>query len=109
MHLVDFPQSFTRGATFVTSSLLSCTPNPFCRGTYSKRKEFAPTGSKFFPFRVDPFSEGMQKQFDRVASHEDVSILLFTIELRCIAFNPVDLELISILLNCFSLVMLVVQ
>ena len=25
---------------------------------YSKRKEFAPYGSKFFPFRVDPFSEG---------------------------------------------------
>ena len=24
----------------------------------SKRKEFAPNGSKFFPFRVDPFSEG---------------------------------------------------
>ena len=25
---------------------------------FSKRKEFAPRGSKFFPFRVDPFSEG---------------------------------------------------
>ena len=25
---------------------------------YSKWKEFAPSGSKFFPFRVDPFSEG---------------------------------------------------
>ena len=24
---------------------------------YSKRKEFAPIGSKFFPFRVDSFSE----------------------------------------------------
>ena len=24
---------------------------------YSKRKDFAPLGSKFFPFRVDPFSE----------------------------------------------------
>ena len=24
----------------------------------SERKEFAPMGSKFFPFRVDPFSEG---------------------------------------------------
>ena len=24
---------------------------------YSKRKEFAPHGSKFFPFRVDPFLE----------------------------------------------------
>ena len=25
---------------------------------YSKRKEFAPLGSKFFPFREGPFSEG---------------------------------------------------
>ena len=28
------------------------------KGVHSKRKEFAPRGSKFFPFRVDPFSEG---------------------------------------------------
>ena len=28
------------------------------KGVYSKRKEFAPFGSKFFPFRVDPFLEG---------------------------------------------------
>ena len=27
------------------------------KGVYSKRKEFAPFGSKFFPLRVDPFSE----------------------------------------------------
>ena len=26
---------------------------------YSKRKEFAPLGSKFFPFRVDPFEKGV--------------------------------------------------
>ena len=26
---------------------------------YSKRKEFVPLGSKFFSFRVDPFSEGI--------------------------------------------------
>ena len=30
---------------------------PIKKGAYPKRKEFAPTGSKFFPFRVDPFSE----------------------------------------------------
>ena len=35
------------------SKLLS----PFWKGIFSKRKEFAPNGSKFFPFRVDPFSE----------------------------------------------------
>ena len=27
------------------------------KGVYSKRKEFAPMGSKFFPFEVDPFVE----------------------------------------------------
>ena len=26
------------------------------------RKEFAPSGSKFFPYRVDPFSEGIGLQ-----------------------------------------------
>ena len=31
---------------------------PFWNWFYSKRKEFAPVGSKFFPFRVDPFSKG---------------------------------------------------
>ena len=29
------------------------------KGVYSIRKEFAPKGSKFFPYRVDPFSEGV--------------------------------------------------
>ena len=28
------------------------------KGIFTKRKEFAPRGSKFFPFRADPFSEG---------------------------------------------------
>ena len=28
------------------------------KGIYSKRKEFPPPGSKFFPFKADPFSEG---------------------------------------------------
>ena len=35
---------------------------PFWKGTYSKRKEFAPIGSKFFPFRVDPFQIGTDVQ-----------------------------------------------
>ena len=48
----------------------------------SKRKEFAPSGSKFFPFRADPFSEGAKKKKkkkkknDRVMSLERVSIFL---------------------------------
>ena len=31
---------------------------PFWKRVFSKRKEFAPSGSKLFPFRADPFSEG---------------------------------------------------
>ena len=30
----------------------------FLKGIYTKRKEFAPHGSKFFHFRVDPFYWG---------------------------------------------------
>ena len=29
---------------------------------------FPPKGSKFFPFRVDPFSEGKECDFDRIAA-----------------------------------------
>ena len=36
---------------------------------YSKKKEVAPFGSKFFPFRVDTFSEGLKNYFDRIGSH----------------------------------------
>ena len=32
------------------------------KGVHSKRKEFAPLGSKFFPFRVDHFSERSSEQ-----------------------------------------------
>ena len=38
--------------------------NPFWKRVYSKRKEFAPQGSKFFPFRVDAISEERQKSFE---------------------------------------------
>ena len=33
-------------------------PSSFWKEVYFKRKEFALRGSKFLPFRVDPFSEG---------------------------------------------------
>ena len=39
-------------------------------------KEFAPLGSKFFPFSVDPFSEGVINNFDIIASFESASIPL---------------------------------
>ena len=38
------------------------------KGVYSKRKEFAPIGSKYFPFREDPFLDGSQNSLDRTAS-----------------------------------------
>ena len=59
-HLIDFLPFFTRETTFVTSWLFSCTTSPFWKWVYSKRKEFAPIGSKFFPFRVDLYSEGVK-------------------------------------------------
>ena len=36
---------------------------PFWKGVYSKRKEFAPLVSKFFPFSADFFSEGRWSKF----------------------------------------------
>ena len=44
--------------TLVTSCLLYCLSIPYWKAVYSIRKEFAPFGSKLFPYRVDPFSEG---------------------------------------------------
>ena len=37
---------------------------------YSKRKEFAPNGSKFFPFRVDPISKGVWCTEKQTGSHK---------------------------------------
>ena len=54
---------------FYDSLLLSCTPSPFLKGVYSKRKQIAP-----FSFRVYPFSEG-SKTILSVASPEGVSTL----------------------------------
>ena len=79
-HWLDTPgilsPFFTRETIFVTSCLLSWTGIPSQKEVYSKRKEFAPRGSKFFPFRVDPFEDGDRIHFDRTASPESVSILL---------------------------------
>ena len=40
------------GAAIVNTVFVS-----LLKGVNTKRKEFAPCGSKFFPFRADPFSE----------------------------------------------------
>ena len=34
---------------------------PFWKRVYSKTKQHLPFGRKFFPFRVDSFSEGVQE------------------------------------------------
>ena len=48
-----------------------CTLSPYLNRVNSERKEFAPTRSKFFSFRVGPFFRR-----DAVAAPERVSICL---------------------------------
>ena len=48
--------------------------SPSEKGSTLKGKKFASKGSKFFPFRVDSFSEGRQNNGDRVSSPESVLI-----------------------------------
>ena len=43
---------------------------PSANGVYSKRKEFAPKGSKFFPFRIDTFSERKTNQHNCLLSNQ---------------------------------------
>ena len=57
IHLVDNCH-FYKGDNFGDFLLGYFTQySPSEKGIYSKRKEFA-LGSKFFPLRIDPFSEG---------------------------------------------------
>ena len=51
---------FHKGNNFCDFLLVFLHTNPILKMVYSKRKEFAPHVSKFFPFRVDPFSEEKQ-------------------------------------------------
>ena len=46
------------GYTFMGDNSVKMVLPPFRKGVYSKRKESAPFGSKFFLFRVDHFSDG---------------------------------------------------
>ena len=55
---------FTRDTTLVISILYSCKPSPLWKWSALKGKNLLPRGSKFFPFRVDPFSERKQTPFD---------------------------------------------
>ena len=73
-----------------------CTTIPFWKGIYSKSKEFAPIGSKFFPFRKDPFSKGRLNTDDRIAlaptrtPHSTLSITFIrdTYSLTLVLLNP---------------------
>ena len=42
INLVDFTPFLLRETTFKVSCLLYCTPSPFGKGVFYKRKEFAP-------------------------------------------------------------------
>ena len=53
-----FRHFFYKGDKLCTKLLL--------KGVSSKRKEFALKGRKFFPFRVDSFTNGSQNNFDKV-------------------------------------------
>ena len=66
--MVDFPPSFTREITFVTSCLLSCTQNPFLKKDLLKIKDLLPLEGFllllfFFYFRADPISDRRQNNF----------------------------------------------
>ena len=49
---------FYKGSTFETSCLASLHIEPLLKRCFDKRKDFANKGNHFFPFKVDPFSEG---------------------------------------------------
>ena len=78
LHIIINPKRdwITRNTTFVTYCLLSCTPNPSKKGSTLKGKHLLPSGSKCFPFRVDPFLGGIKKHFDSVTALESVTIPL---------------------------------
>ena len=85
IHVIDFPPFLHSGLFFrrgvskkakrdITKNLsqlrnflfaFQCI-SVFLKEVYSKRKEFAPNGSKFFPFKVDPFSEGRQNSLRKL-------------------------------------------
>ena len=54
----------------LTGEKVSQIPFAFWKKIYSKRKEFAPIGSKFFPFRVDLFQKGVWCAVKQTGSHK---------------------------------------
>ena len=57
-YLLDFP-GFSQGRGQLYDFLFSFLyTTPFSKWVNYKRQAFSPSGSKFFPFRIDPFSKG---------------------------------------------------
>ena len=56
--LSRFSAIFSKRYDFCEILFAFLTSTTYCNGVYSKMKEFARKGSKYFPFRTDPFSEG---------------------------------------------------
>ena len=79
LHVVDFLPYFT---AFTTSCLYFSPISPFCKGVYSKRKELAPKGSKFFPFKVNPFSDSQGRQKSDKIYHNTYFLVLFFLVIR---------------------------
>ena len=67
----DFLPFLTRETAFVASCLLSGTPiaiTPMIMGILRKEKN-ALNGTKFFPYREDPFSGGSKTIYESVFVH----------------------------------------
>ena len=56
--LLIFCLFYQLSCDFMFALLPAACQAPSEKGVYSIRKEFAPRGSKFFPYRLDPISEG---------------------------------------------------
>ena len=77
----------------MTSCLLFWAPEGTSeKGSTLKGKKFVPMGSKFFPLRVDPFSEGNKNNFDRVGS----SVCVLVQELLPIEFCLYNCQFLGI-------------
>ena len=51
----------------MSACLASCALSPLFKGVYSKRKEFVPRESKFFPSRTEHFSEALSSIAQSIA------------------------------------------
>ena len=74
---------FTREITFLHPVCFPAYQNPFWKRINSKRKDIAQKESKFFPFKVDRFSEGRQNNFTNMPLLKVYSFPLRTLVQIC--------------------------